>query len=283
MALTRFNPPNNNITTDEIRYHANTFTSTTSETYIPLSNSENLFETNQSINSFIKESNFVFLYDFTYSTLPPLTTAPVNDLYPFTYLTVDVDPPQTYNNPFISTATFADNIAVAFQQTAIYVHATALIYESPTEYSVNLGPGSSIPKLSQGIVFEHYGTVTPRYNTSGYSTQPSETLTTIGVPTSRLRFNSEFNIIDTLNYTGDPNYSTSIPEDDTYTDYLGSSIDYVTYPYHNLIYFDSTNNQFKCKVVPNALVNPRNSDFWDNKGDNGRSYSILIKGTYLLM
>lgn len=191
--MARFSPPNNNITTDEIRYFANTKTAT---------NNGGLIQSDlegDGINVSIKESNFIYLHEFTYNNLSTGTqVSNPNTLYPFTYLEVDVDPPETFTNTAISPNSANDHIVITGQSTAIYVHATAVIYESPTEYSYNNG---ALNFLSQGIVFEHYGTVTPRYSSDIYSGQPSEN------EFSRLRFNSEFNIIDTLDYTGIPNYN----------------------------------------------------------------------------
>ena len=147
------------------------------------------------------------------------------------------------------------------------------------------GSGDNDQKHALAVTFEHFGTVTCRHTFNTYKTnanyQPSENLRDDGSFESNLRFNSDLNVLSYHNREGNLSGQFEGTQDVVYSDLLSTPIDTAVWINNTAIYYNATENQFEARLSPNYLVNYRNQSFW---GDTvPRGYTIIVKGTYLLM
>lgn len=245
----------NNVTTDEIRYTpqveaVNDLTPLLLEPY-----PNEWGESNEII-----EKVFSFQFTPNVENESPGFTLPPSLQIPYTYLKVPI--------PLVEEAPVGiETLSRVFQYNALYVDATIFYFNSPQGM---IGGGKSL--VPGGINFEHFGCIHWREPQSELS-DPQ--------PNSNKYFDSQFVITNLVNKR---HYSVSYGLDSSpQVPFVTQPEIAETYPISidplaNPIYFNYDLSQFECKLTNNPYVN-LNGD-----GNlNGESYSIVIKGRYLLM
>lgn len=260
MSNTSTNPTHlNNVTTNAIRYTP-TVNWVDFNNPLQLDPAPNVWgESNEII-----EKSFVFKFTPNVEDAPNGSSLSTPNVFPFTYLTVPI--PLVEEAPDIS-EDYIDALERVYQYNALYVDATVFYFDSPQGMvgSGVLNGGAGNPLVPGGINFEHFGCIHWR------EPQPTPIDTQ---PTTNQYFDSEFVIKNLVNKRqNSQTFGADIPTTD-----IAESYPIDPSPLFNPINFNYNLSQFECKLSNNPVVN-----IPDNVNNFGATYSLVIKGKYLLM
>jgi hypothetical protein len=207
----------------------------------------------------IREHTFVTTVNLSYENIlenesggiPAPGYSYTDNIYFFPYLKVPINPlvnndPYESNNPYIKEA-------ASFH--ALYVNATATFVSNSVGLRLN-----NHDILGHGVTFEHFGTKVPG---------------NANVSDINQRYSSEFLTLNELNkraYFPTITTTESTPLEDNQYKVLGNN-------FHPIVW-DKDESEFVCKLYYNPIINPSTPG---DLVDTIPPYSVIVKGTYLLM